>query len=358
MLDLSSVRAIAKEYGLKEVDLSKSDGVVAYVSPFRSFRLNIYYNSKTVVTQILHPKCGLCQLVRRGVTPSILKKLIKSPEASAGLAKYEGRVSKVPFGPSPKLVSLNGEKMWFVGLRSCRDELKSLWKPSKTLNFCIGPDSYLFFGIKGKSKYHCWWSNIPKSLKATLRNREYELPQPIYGSLGSGGRYFIKFENGAFEWVGSKNFSKLIKKFPAISKVSFGTDWDSFHILFNDGTQAWNNLPSQLEKILEKRKDDQPDVCEVSLAPDNPSFFHLTFSDGSWRSHGVPQIMEKQLYYGHNKVYFASKGQCLLTYNDDVTEDEEIYSDDEENEDFDEFYQDSDTDEEKQIDDEWVNTRN
>lgn len=329
MLELSTVRAIAKEYGLKEVDLSKNDSVVAYVSPFRSFRINVYYSSGTVVTQILHPKAGLCQLVRRGVTPQTLKQIIKHPEPHAGLAKYEGKVSKAPFGQSPPEVNINGSKMWFVGLRSFREEIKSLWKPAKTMDFGVGPQSFVALGIKGKSKYHAWWCNIPKALKSTLRKRDYELPAPVMVALGSGDRYFIKFENGSFEWVASKSFSKFIKKFPNVSRVAFGADWDSYHILFVDGTQAWNNLPPQLEKILEKRRDDQADVCEVALAPDNPAFFHVTFADGSWRSHGVPQVMEKQLYYGHCKVYFAGKGQCLITYNDDVNEDAEFESESE-----------------------------
>mmetsp|Transcript_13979 Transcript_13979/g.17332 ORF Transcript_13979/g.17332 Transcript_13979/m.17332 type:complete len:361 (+) Transcript_13979:468-1550(+) len=360
MLDLASVRAVAKEYGLKEVDLSKTHGSVSYISPFRSFRINVYYRSGSVVTLIRHPKAGMCQGVRRGVNQSLLKQIIREPEQHAGLSKYEGKVGKAPFGPAPPEECINGSKMWFVGLRSFREEIRNNWKPRKTLDFAVGPDSFLALGVKVKSKYHAWWSNIPKALKTTLRRREYELPAPVYAALGSGDRYFVRYENGSFEWVASKSFSKLIRRFPKVSQVAFGADWDSYHIVFQDGTQAWNNIPPQLEKILEKRNDNQPDVCEVSLCPDNPAYFHVVFSDGSWRSHGIPQVMEKQLYYGHCKVFFAGKGQCLLTYNEDVTEDEDYQertrsdSDDSDYDDDDDYFSEG---ERYYDDDEWVTSR-
>eukprot|EP00924_Labyrinthula_sp_SR-Ha-C_P006128 snap_masked-scaffold_54-processed-gene-0.23-mRNA-1 protein AED:1.00 eAED:1.00 QI:0/-1/0/0/-1/1/1/0/358 len=358
MLDLQTCRSIAKEYGLKEIDLSKSAGVVSYVSPFRSFRINIYYENNTVVTEIVHPKHGVCQLQRNGITPSLLKNIIRSPEAHAGLAKYSGKVGKANFGPSQPPENLNGSKIWFVGLRSFRDEIKANWKPKRMLQFAVGPDSFLALGIKGKSKFHAWWSNLPKALKTTLRKRDYELPEPIYCALGSGDRYFLKFSNGSFEWVASKSFSKLIKRYPKIYKVAFGADWDSYHIIFLDGTQAWNNIPPQLEKILENRKDTQPDVREISLCPDNPAFFHVIFSDGSWRSHGVPEVMEKQLYYGHLRVCFAGKGQCLMTYNEDVSEDRDYRSDEESEDDDERSYTEELSDEERFYDDdEWVTGR-
>lgn len=360
VLDLHGIRSVCKEYGLKEVDLSKSKGVVAFVSPFRSFRINIYYHTSTVVTQIKHPKAGLCQLARYGiVSPAALKNIIREPEVHAGISKYQGKVGKAPFGTSPPEETLNGAHMWFVGLRSFRDEVRQNWKPSKTLDFAVGPDSFLALGKRVKSKYHAWWYNIPKALKATLRRREYELPAPVYASLGSGDRYFVRYENGSFEWVASKSFSKLIKKFPKVSRVAFGADWDSYHILFLDGTQAWNNIPSQLERILEKRKDNQPDVCEVSLCPDNPNYFHVIFSDGSWRSHGVPQVMEKQLYYGHCKVFFAGKGQCLLTYNSDINKDKEYNFEDSSESEMSDYSDESEYSDDRRNydDDEWVTSK-
>jgi len=86
-----------------------------------------------------------------------------------------------------------------------------------------------------------WTAGLPKQLHNTLVGRQKTLPRPTYVSLGSEGRYFIKFAQGASEWVGPEAMTGVLEdralttKHGGVRSVAFGEGVDSYFLVFNDG---------------------------------------------------------------------------------------------------------------------------
>jgi hypothetical protein len=110
-------------------------------------------------------------------------------------------------------------------------------------------------------------SNLPKLLHNKLNGRQKSLPSPSYVALGSQGRYYIKFKDGKSEWVGCSDMTQTLNQSnESVLTVAFGEEWDSYFIVYSDGSHEYRNIPDALHKLLMSRNGKCDLEC-VSLGP-------------------------------------------------------------------------------------------
>ena len=116
-------------------------------------------------------------------------------------------------------------------------------------------------------------SGLPDQLAIKLNGRSKALPPPVYVVLGSLGRYYIRFKDGNAEWAGCNHMTKKLKycKYKKVRSVAFGQYWDSYFVVFDDGSSIYKNIPNELIDLLRRRLN-RDDLTCVSLGPKGEYF--------------------------------------------------------------------------------------
>ena len=96
-------------------------------------------------------------------------------------------------------------------------------------------------------------------------------PAASYVALGSQDRYFIRFTNGLSECVGPEGLHEQIQLYDRapgkeIRSLAFGATWDSWFIVYEDGTAALGGtMPNGLTDLLNSTKDSCRGLERVAL---------------------------------------------------------------------------------------------
>ena len=121
--------------------------------------------------------------------------------------------------------------------------------------------------------------SIPRALYQKLRQLRHSSysARPCYISLGTRDRYFVSFHDGTADWKGPKALDKILKKCISSGEqprsVAFGSSYDTFFIVFSDGSWQYQGrgIPESLEEKLASR-DDRADLMAVNLGPSGEWF--------------------------------------------------------------------------------------
>lgn len=92
--------------------------------------------------------------------------------------------------------------------------------------------------------HHQYWPQVFLKLNSE-RNR------PLDVSLGTYGRYYMKFAKGNKLWSGPEKMAKFMAKDSNVSMVAFGEKYDSYFILFENGSFEYNDIPEELKTPIE-----------------------------------------------------------------------------------------------------------
>lgn len=161
---------------------------------------------------------------------------------------------------------------------------------------------------------------IPKALYhrlSQLRHSSYE-HRPAYVSLGSRDRYYCSFHDGSFAFKGPKGLDrelKRAKKQPV--SVAFGATYDTFAVVFSDGSWKCGGraVPAEFESKLGKRRD----VHTVNLGPEGEWFVKLHNYKMWWGGiHSeLEQAIEELLNTGHQLHFldFGDDGSYFVSYD-------------------------------------------
>lgn len=161
---------------------------------------------------------------------------------------------------------------------------------------------------------------IPKSLYNILDGRSLTsaltLPKPNYVAIGTMGRFFIKFDDGNRRFTGSDKMEKvLLSASKEVASVAFGQKWNSFAIVYTDGSYVCNDIPIALDNLVRVRRQNKPDIICISLGP-NGEYYVLDKTGGSWLG-GVTDVAREKIsrYAGHVKfVDFSDDDEYILRY--------------------------------------------
>ena len=161
---------------------------------------------------------------------------------------------------------------------------------------------------------------IPKALYhrlSQLRHSSYE-HRPAYVSLGSRDRYYCCFHDGSYAFKGPKGLDRELKKAKKQPvSVAFGSTYDTFTVVFADGTWKCGGraVPADFETKLGKRRD----VHTANLGPEGEWFLKLHNRKMWWGGiHSeLQQAIEDLIDSGHQLHFldFGDDGSYFVSYD-------------------------------------------
>jgi len=126
-----------------------------------------------------------------------------------------------------------------------------------------------------------WTRGLNKKLYNKLNGRQKSLPCAEYVSIGSQGRYYVRFKDGTSEWIGCDGMSRVLKESNhKVKSIAFGEHWDSYFIVYTYGGYCYVNVPRSLDKLMDSRN--KTDIDCVSLGPDGEYFISAKNGKGWW----------------------------------------------------------------------------
>ena len=147
---------------------------------------------------------------------------------------------------------------------------------------------------------------LPTPVYNKLNGRSLSHPPPTYVSIGTKGRYYIKFANGKSEWVGSDAMGETLHaESRSVQSVAFGSDFESHFIVFSDGWWSYNNVPLALVAKIGAR-DRRSDLACVSLGPDGEWYMKANNGKSWWG--GVSDRCSNEIKSIKDRIKFMDFG--------------------------------------------------
>lgn len=180
---------------------------------------------------------------------------------------------------------------------------------------CSADDEGCIYTTRGGRSF---WStrSLPPALDSALRSRVGARSRPLALSLGTGGRFFVRFANGGLMWDGFSPKLDAAIDAGKVTTVAFGIQQESFIVLYEDGA-AWGDIPKGLEDTINSEHTRDTTMVYVSLGPHGQYF--ARFGDGSFVAGGLNHDEERVLYgCGRDirQVVFGAGGM-IIRYNHD-----------------------------------------
>jgi hypothetical protein len=193
---------------------------------------------------------------------------------------------------------------------------------------------------------------IPKALYQKLRQLRSSSfsSRPCFVALGTRDRYYVSFNDGSGDWKGSSSLDKMLKK--RVSKnlagggssssgsskrtpggdgasgesllprsVAFGATYDTFFVVFNDGSWEYQgrSIPKSLEKKLRDR-DDAADLVICNLGPNGEWFLKAENGKMWWSgiSSELDSVLKKITRKGYlHNMDFGENGSYFVSYDEE-----------------------------------------
>ena len=166
---------------------------------------------------------------------------------------------------------------------------------------------------------HCvFTNNIPQKLheKLDIRKRTHVPKPPVYISLGTKNRFYIKLINGDHLWAGCNSMTKYLKACgKEVSSVTFGKKFKSYFIVFSDGSwESGDEIPTGLNEIILERSS-LLDFSSVSIGPNQEWF--LKTKDGKVLWGGISRKLQARVAQLGDRITnmdFGDGGSYIVQY--------------------------------------------
>ena len=106
MLDVNTVRHIARSNDFEEIQYNEVSRVVSFFKESLRCRVNVYYSTGTVATCLDHPRSGKTQLFRRQQSLDDLYAIFNNPRQHTGVGYYRNKTNE-SWQPVPGNGSIN-----------------------------------------------------------------------------------------------------------------------------------------------------------------------------------------------------------------------------------------------------------
>ena len=169
--------------------------------------------------------------------------------------------------------------------------------------------------------------NIPKQLHHKLKQLKHGRAmsstngtntRPSYVAIGTRERYYVAFHDGTADWKAPKALDKCLKRRSTPRSVAFGDKYDSYFVVFEDGSWECNDVPEELTDKLADRLD-RPDLVCVTLGPSGEWFLRARNGRMWWGGISedldemIQQLLESDRYL--NFLDFGDDGTYFLSYD-------------------------------------------
>ena len=242
----------------------------------------------------------------RSSTPIRAKKIISSPiKIPRKVMSDSSSQQTLSDSKENNLLAIKGDKVRCNMPDNHTDFITHNWS-SQVNSIAIGGDCIIFIYDD------CTWAStngLPPLLVKRLHTRPTHLSPPAYVAAGSMNRSYILFTDGTSEWHASEGFENCMRsKRSKVQRVAFGRHWNSYLILFEDGTISYNNIPTELENTLPHKL-----LQEVNLGPNGEWF--ISTQDGSifWMATSCQKIVE-DLETKITDMIFGPNGTFIIRY--------------------------------------------
>jgi len=158
------------------------------------------------------------------------------------------------------------------------DEWEAAWQYDQYISCVAICDGGTYVQIHKVTREISYTGGLPLELTEFLGNRQRTGRfQPRYVALGSESRYYVEMEGGAVEPVfcGPETLQDEINKTKrgSIRTLSFGVDWETWFIVFSDGSWRYEgNVPEELLNIIYNQRGGKKDLEFVSIGPEGQYF--------------------------------------------------------------------------------------
>jgi hypothetical protein len=158
------------------------------------------------------------------------------------------------------------------------------------------------------------WELLTQNLSLKLRNRNKNLPKTFSLSIDVDGKWLIIFADGSFA---SSPFTM-----PAQMKKAFLSDnaepelflfapAGGWILLYNDGSIAWERLPTGLDELLRRRTKSDSKIVQISISAFGGWF--LSFADGECEWEGLPASLQSILIANVRKLDPKSNRKIIVS---------------------------------------------
>ena len=202
------------------------------------------------------------------------------------------------------------------------DELSKLYNHRTVTCISCGDKSTIMIHKNGDCN---WTPGLPPKLaeKLQIRRETKQLPTPTYVAIGSHGRYYIRYDNGDADWHVCDTMSKELfeekQTNRSISSVAFGSEWDSFFIVYDNGGVCFDEVPEGLIEVMASRQGRagslKPDC--VSLGPRGEYFMSTTDGRCWWgglETAAAEKIQQIEKEHGIAFLDFGADGSYCIEY--------------------------------------------
>lgn len=271
---------------------------------------------KTTQSTLELMDCGLAVLqAERDKLQSHLDSLQQPTQPAAPEAPPE--MESIRYNPGSEFqFSLPAEAMKHVD--QCLADIRKMGRLVKGVA-TNGKGTVFLYGHGGVA----YTPHIPRGLHhklAQLRQSKTK-SRPDYVSLGTRDRFFVAFQDTSFAYKGPKGLDRELKKSQKPPRsVAFGASYDTYFVVFHDGSWAFQgrDIPEELSEKLAVRRD-KDDLVAVSLGPTGEWF--LRAENGRLWWGGVSDDLDDAIQHlidtGHylNFLDFGDGGSYFVSYD-------------------------------------------
>jgi len=200
----------------------------------------------------------------------------------------------------------------------CLSEIQSMGKLVRTVA-TNGKGSVFLYGNGGVA----YTPHIPRALYqklSQLRKSAFDR-RPSYVSLGTRDRFFVSFYDETFSFKGPKGLDRELKKVSHPPQcVSFGSTYDTFFVVFQDGSWTYEGkgIPIDLQEKLDARRE-KGDLKVCNLGPEGEWYLRARNGRMWWGgvSADLDAAVQDLLDTGHkvNFIDFGEDCSYFLSYD-------------------------------------------
>ena len=191
------------------------------------------------------------------------------------------------------------------------DDVDNMFYGNTCRSIATNGDSTIFIYDNGGT---AWTANMPTKLHNKLNGRSHRSPSPTYVAMGSEGRYYVEFEDGQSEWIGPESMSKALKQNNySVVNVSFGSSFDDYAIVWEDGAYSYRGVPTKANNVLNSNQNET--LLNLSLGPNGE--YWIKMSHSSWWSGGTAFMKSMKNKKGSDVQFvdFGSDSAYILRYS-------------------------------------------
>jgi len=159
---------------------------------------------------------------------------------------------------------------------------------------------------------------LTKLLHSRLQGRPKTLPKPTYVAIGSMDRYYIRFADGSGEYATCELMRGVLKRNAnkGIASIAFGERWDSYAIVFRDGSYSYYDIPEALNDLLIIDRQGRTDLSCISLGPTGEYFVAAKNGETWWGGIGTSATEQLEKYRDRIKfIDFSTHDEYVMRYS-------------------------------------------